>query len=61
MISFIIQTFFKIKIQTNMSEQEKKRKRICESFNTETKSKFPCLLYSKQRKIFLQKKKKELF
>ena len=43
MISSIIQALFKIKIQPNMSEQEKKRQIIFDLLNTETKPKSPCL------------------
>ena len=39
MISSIIQAFFKIKIQQNMSEQEKKRQRIYDLLNAKTKPK----------------------
>ena len=44
-----------------MSEQEKKRQRIYDLLNAETKPKFLCLLYTKQRKnlteiVFLRKK-----
>ena len=35
-----------------MSEQEKEQKRIYDLLNAETKPKFLCLLYIKQRKIF---------
>ena len=38
-ISFIQALFFFIKIEVNMSEQEKKRKRIYDLFNAETKPK----------------------
>ncbi len=41
-----------------MSEQEKKRQRIYDLLNAETKPKFLCLLNTKQRKIFYRK---ELF
>ena len=58
MISSIIQApFFFIKIQPNMKEQEKKWQRIYDLLNTKTKSKFLCLLYTKQRKIFYRKGK----
>ena len=43
-----------------MSEQEKKRQRIYDLLYAETKPKFLCLPYTKQRKYFY-KKKKELF
>ena len=43
MISFIIQAHFKIKIQSNMSEQEKKRQRIYDLLNAVTKPEFLCL------------------
>ena len=39
-----------------MSEQEQKRQRIYELLNAETKPKFRCLLYTKQRKYFYRKK-----
>ena len=42
-----------------MSEQEKKQ-RIYDLLNAETKPKFLCLAYTKQRKNFFYKKK-ELF
>ena len=42
-------------ISSNISEQEKKRKRINDLLNAETKPKFLCLPYTKQR-IFFQKK-----
>ena len=56
-ISSIIQarTFFIIKIQPKMNEKEKKRRRIYDLLNTETKSKFLSLAYTKQRKIFAEK------
>ena len=38
-----------------MSEQEKKRQRINDLLNTETKLKFLCLLYTKQEKFFYSK------
>ena len=41
-----------------MSEQEKKRQKIYNLLNSETKLKFFCLPYTKRRKIF---KEKELF
>ena len=55
----IIQALF-IKIQPNMSEQEKKQQRIIyDLLNTETKPDFLCLVYTKQRlKNFTEK---ELF
>ena len=40
MTSSIIQVFLKIKIQPNMSEQEKKRQRIYDLLNAETKPKY---------------------
>ena len=55
MISSIIQALFKIKIQTNMSEQEKKRQRLCYLLYAETKPKFLCLSYTKQRKKITEK------
>ena len=39
MISSIIQAFFKIKIQPNTSEREKKRQGIYDLLNAETKPK----------------------
>ena len=39
MISSIIQARFLIKIQPNMSEQEKKQQRLYDLLNTETKPK----------------------
>ena len=39
-----------------MSKQEKKRQRIYNLLNTETKPKFLCLPYTKQRKNFTKKK-----
>ena len=45
-----------IKIQPNMSEQEKKRQRIYDLLNAETKSKFLCLLYTKQKKKIIDKR-----
>ena len=38
-----------------MSEQEKKRQRIYDLLNAETKPKFPCLLYAKQGNFFQKK------
>ena len=46
-----------IKIQPNMSEQEKKRQRTYGLLNAKTKPKLLCLAYTKQRKkIFTEKK-----
>ena len=45
-------------IQPNMSEKEKKRQRISNLLNAETEPKFLYNLYTKQRKIFLEKEKK---
>ena len=59
MISSIIRALFKIKIQSNMSEQEKKSQRIYDLLNAKTKPKFLCLPYTKQRKNFFTEK--ELF
>ena len=56
MISSIIQPLFKIKIQPNMSGQEKKGQRIYDLLNAETKPKFLCLLYTKQTKTFYSKR-----
>ena len=51
MISSIIQALFLlIKNQPNMSEQEKKRQRIYDLLNAETRPQFLCLPYTKQRK-----------
>ena len=47
MISSIIQALFLIKIQPNMSDQEKKRQRIYDLLNIENKPKFHCLPYKK--------------
>ena len=38
-----------------MSKQEKKRQRIYDLLDAETKLKFLCLLYKKQRKTFPEK------
>ena len=59
MISSIIQVLFKNKIQPNVSEQEKKRQRNYDLLNAETKLKFLCLPYTKQRQIHFTGK--ELF
>ena len=56
MINSIIQALFKIKIQPNTSEQEQKGQRIYYLINAETKPKFLCLTYTKQRNIFTQEK-----
>ena len=50
MINSIIQALFKIKIQPNISEQEKKRQRILDLLNTETKPNFLCLPCTKMKK-----------
>ena len=47
-----------IKIQPNMSHQEKKRQRIYDLLNAETQPKFLRLPYTKQRKNFTEKSKK---
>ena len=61
MINSIIPAIVKkIKIQPNISEQEKKRQRIYDLLNAETTPKFLCLLYTKQRKTFFFTEK-ELF
>ena len=39
-----------------MGEQEKKQQRIYDLLNTETKPKFLCLPYTKQRKMFYRKR-----
>ena len=57
MISSIIQALFKIKIQSSMSEQEKKQQRIYDLLKNKLNS--FCLHYTKQRKIFFTVK--ELF
>ena len=41
-----------------MCEQETKQQRIYDFLNAETKQKFLCLPYTKQRKTFPEKKKK---
>ena len=57
MISSIIQALFKIKIQHNMGEQEKKkRQRIYDLLHPQTKSKFLCLPYTKAKRKKLQEK-----
>ena len=50
-------TFFFNKIQFNLVEQENRLQRIYGLLNAETKSKFICLQYTKQRFFFLQKKR----
>ena len=56
MISYIIQAlFFIIKIQFNMSKQEKKQQRIYDLLDVRTKPIFLCLLYTKLRKTFTEK------
>ena len=55
MISSIIQGLF-IKIQPNKSEREKKQQRIYDLLSGETKLKFLCLSYTKQRKNFYGKR-----
>ena len=51
----IIQALF-IKIQANMNKQEKKKRlRIYDLLNAETKLKFSSLPYAKQRKKFTEK------
>ena len=52
MISSIILALFKIKIQPNMSEQEKKRQRIYHLLNAEIKPKFPVYRIQSKRRIF---------
>ena len=56
MINSIIQGLFLIKIQSSMSEQEKKRQRIYDLLNIETKTKFLLSTVYKAKKKFLQKK-----
>ena len=48
----IIQEIF----QSNINEQEKKRQSVDNLLNTEMNPKFLCLLYTKQREMFLEKK-----
>ena len=55
MISSNIQAILKIKILPNMSEKEKKRQRIYDLLNAETKPKIFCLSYTMQRKSFTEK------
>ena len=50
---------FLIKSHLNISEQEKKRQKVYDLFNTETKPNFLCMLYTKQRKFIFTEK--ELF
>ena len=53
MISSIIQAFFKkIRIQPNINDPEKKRQRNFDLLNAETKLKFVCLAYTKERNLF---------
>ena len=52
-LALIIKHF--LKIQPNMLEQEKKRPRIYDLLNDETKPKFLCQPYRKQRKNFYRK------
>ena len=59
MTSSIIQALFLLKFSPKVSDQEKKRQRIYDLLNVETKSKFLYLSYTKQRKKFLTEK--ELF
>ena len=54
--ALLFKHFLEINIQFNMSEQEKKRQRIYDFLNAETKQKFLCLPYIKQRKKNLLKK-----
>ena len=55
-LAVLFKNFFKkIKIQPNMSEQEKKRQRIYDLLHAETKPKFLCLPYTKQRKKIPEK------
>ena len=56
MISSIIQVIFFVKIQLNMSEQEKKGQKIYDLLNAKTKPKFLCQPYIKHRKIFYKKR-----
>ena len=51
--SIFLELFF---IQPNKSEQEKKRRRIYDLLNVETKLKFLFLQYTKQRKKFFYRK-----
>ena len=56
MISSIVQALFKINIQPKIWEHEKKRQRIYNLFNTETKFRFLCLPYPKQNIFFFYRK-----
>ena len=55
LIGSFIQALFKIKIQSYMSEQEKKRQRIFDLLNAGTKLKFLCLASTKQRNFLTEK------
>ena len=59
MISSILKQFKKKdKIQLNRSEQDNKPQRIYDLLNAETKTKFLCLPYTKQRRtIFFYRKR----
>ena len=48
----LLSTFYIIKIQSNKSEQRRKRERIYDLLNAENKSNILCRRYTKQRKIF---------
>ena len=53
MISFIIQGLFKIKIQFNMCEQEKKQQRIYDLINAENQAKVSLsIVYKAKKKIY---------
>ena len=53
MINSIFQTlFFKMKIRPNMREQETKFQKINDLLNAETKPKFLCLPYTKQKQNY---------
>ena len=56
MISSTIQALFKIKIQPNMSEQEKKRLRMYDLLDVKNQAKIPLSTMYKAKNFFLQKK-----
>ena len=51
-LTLLFKHFLKIKIQTNMNKPEKKRQRIYDLLNAETKPKFPCLTNTRQIILF---------
>ena len=55
-LALLLKHFFEIKIQPNMSDQEKKRQRIYDMLYAETKPQFLCLPYSKRRKKIYRKR-----